>query len=615
MTQFPFTAVAGQSNFKLALILAAINPSIGGVLVSGPRGCAKSTLARGLAGVLPVQKHSITLENTPPSFVNLPLGSSEEMLVGTLDLQQVINDKKVVFRDGLLAKANGGILYVDEVNLLADSQVDLLLDVAASGVNTVERDGISHQHDAKFLLLGTMNPDEGELRPQLQDRFGLAVELISHYSIEERVEIVRRTEAFNHNATAFCQTYAQAQADLTATIQAAQSILHSITCSDDMRISIAQGCFDACVDGLRADIVWYRAATAHAALCQQACVTQENIDAVKELVLSHRRNSSTPPPNNGNTNSQNNNDQDNNEQQPPSNSPSNPYRRPNEQQGNHSQGDGQWGSMAPQTQKTTVFNTAPAELSEPVKKKALATSTENIQAGKQKGTVSAGQRRSSLSSKKPDWFATLVKGLGQWPPKKIRYAQRKDGKAILHLMLLDTSSSTLTGQLFSQAKGVILSVSKAAYIKREQMAIIGFGNDTLENILPRVRAPKQIQAQLDNIQAGGGTPMREALLNAQQYIAKLQKQLPSLSVRTYIITDGRTRKNVDDIKLLGETLVLDIEDSVVKRGRGESIAQSLGAHYMTLSRYMNVLEDEQPLKKSLFDSGISRNFSHKGLET
>jgi magnesium chelatase subunit D len=261
------------------------------------------------------------------------------------------------------------------------------------------------------------------------------------------------------------------------------------------------------------------------------------------------------------------------------------------------------------------LNTSPAQLSDPVKKNPLATSTENIQPGKQKGTAWAGQRRSSLSSKKPDWFVTLVKGLGQWPPKKIRYAQRKDGKAILHLMLLDTSSSTLTGQLFSQAKGVILSVSKAAYIKREQMAIIGFGNDTLENILPRVRAPKQIQAQLDNIQAGGGTPMREALLNAQQYIAKLQKQLPSLSVRTYIITDGRTRQNVDDIKLPGETLVLDIEDSVVKRGRGESIAQSLGAHYMTLSRYMNVLEDEQPLKKSLFDNGISRNFSHKGLET
>lgn len=178
ISNYPFCAVAGQHEFKLALILNAINPAIGGVLVSGPRGCAKSTLARGITDILP-DAHDL---------VTLPLGASEEMLVGTLDLQQVLAEQKVTFNPGILAKADNGVLYVDEVNLLADSLVDLLLDVSASGINYVERDGISHQHLSRFILLGTMNPDEGELRAQLLDRFGLSVELSGQNSIENALK-------------------------------------------------------------------------------------------------------------------------------------------------------------------------------------------------------------------------------------------------------------------------------------------------------------------------------------------------------------------------------------------------------------------------------------------
>ena len=198
---FPFTAVTGQTTFKLALTLLAINPAIGGVLVSGPRGSAKSTLAKGLADVMP-SASSNNSDQAAPAFITLPLSVTEEMVVGTLDLQQVLNEKQVEFKQGLLAKADQGVLYVDEVNLLQDHIVDLLLDVAASGTNVVERDGISHQHDARFVLLGTMNPDEGELRPQLQDRFGLSVVLGNDYAIDERVEIVQRREAFDVNSEA-----------------------------------------------------------------------------------------------------------------------------------------------------------------------------------------------------------------------------------------------------------------------------------------------------------------------------------------------------------------------------------------------------------------------------
>lgn len=570
MIQFPFTAVAGQATFKLALILAAINPSIGGVLISGPRGCAKSTLARGLADILPPLS-----SNQVHSFVTLPLGASEEMLVGTLDLQQVLNDKEVAFRPGLLAKAHGGVLYVDEVNLLADSHVDLLLDVAASGINTVERDGISHSHKAEFILLGTMNPDEGELRAQLQDRFGLALELTSQYSIEERIEIVSRRETFDLNPSAFCEAYAEQQTELVHSIQQARSQLSNIACANEIRIDIATRCHAANVDGLRADIVWYRAALAHAAWCGNDEITLADVDAVEDLVLSHRRNTDNSNSNNGKSN-------------PPQNGgSSNPYSRPDNAP-LEKPGSGQWGSMAPQTQ-TTQDVTAPklvlkAQGSDQSK-------SVNVIPGKKPGLSLGGQTLDNKVSNKPDWFSTLVNNLGQWPPQKIRYGKSRRGQAMLHLILLDTSASTLSGQLFAQAKGLILQIAQGAYVKREQLAIMGFGNDQVEDILPRVRAPKQIRQQLDLITAGGGTPIRDALLKAQSYLNKLKQQMPELSVCTYLITDGRSRQSVTDVQLAGETLVMDIEHSPVKRGRAPAIAQELGATYLDMSGYFNQLSD------------------------
>ena len=309
---FPLSAVVGADDLKLALYLTAIDPKIGGVLIEGPRGMAKSTLARGLADLL-----------ASGQFVTLPLGATEERLVGTLDLDAALSEGRAQFSPGVLAKADGGVLYVDEVNLLPDHLVDLLLDVAASGTNLIERDGISHRHSAKFVLIGTMNPEEGELRPQLLDRFGLNVALSGHTEPMQRGQIIRRRLAFDSDPQSFCAEWESQQHALRERCQQARSALASIPLDDAALAQITERCFAAGVDGLRADLVWLRAARAHAAWRGVGEIAEEDIDAVAEFALRHRRREQSPP---GPQHTQ-----------PPSTQPANP-----------GEGQGQWGEMPAQ---------------------------------------------------------------------------------------------------------------------------------------------------------------------------------------------------------------------------------------------------------------------------
>ena len=313
---YPFTAIVDQSEMKRALVLNAINPDIGGVLIRGERGTAKSTAVRALADVLPdvavvadcpyrcppadpdrmcdscrdryETDADLPVETQPMRVVDLPLNASEDRVVGSIDLERAVSEGEREFEPGILAEANRNILYVDEVNLLDDHLVDVLLDAAAMGENVVEREGVSVRHPAEFILVGTMNPEEGDLRPQLLDRFGLVVDVEGVSEVDDRVEISTRRAAFDDDPDAFAATYADEQHHLRAQIDDARGRLEAVTLPDDTAELIAGMNIELEVDGHRGDITLRRAARTLAAFEDEPLVTVRTVRRVARMALNHR---------------------------------------------------------------------------------------------------------------------------------------------------------------------------------------------------------------------------------------------------------------------------------------------------------------------------------------
>jgi magnesium chelatase subunit I len=313
---FPFSAIVGQDELKLAIIAVAIEPRIGGVLVLGDRGTGKSTAVRALAALLPTIKvvsgcryncdpaspagscvagcvlrssaKKAGAETVPVPVVDLPLGATEDRVVGALDLEKALTQGEKAFEPGLLARANRGFLYIDEVNLLEDHLVDLLLDAAASGENVVEREGLSVRHPARFVLVGSGNPEEGELRPQLLDRFGLSVEVKTPQILADRVTVVRRRDAFDRDPAAFVAEWADDEHKLRKRIEAARSRLGSVTSSDEVLERTADICMRLGTDGLRGELTVLRAARALASFEGSDAVTIDHLRRMAPAALSHR---------------------------------------------------------------------------------------------------------------------------------------------------------------------------------------------------------------------------------------------------------------------------------------------------------------------------------------
>ncbi|MBD2393236.1 magnesium chelatase ATPase subunit I [Cyanobacterium aponinum FACHB-4101] len=313
---FPFTAIVGQEQMKLALLLNVIDPKIGGVMIMGDRGTGKSTTIRALADLLPeievaendpynssatdfelmgdevkekIQNgEQVAIARKKVPMVDLPLGATEDRVCGTIDIEKALSEGVKAFEPGLLAKANRGILYVDEVNLLDDHLVDVLLDSAASGWNTVEREGISIRHPARFVLVGSGNPEEGELRPQLLDRFGMHAEIRTVKEPDLRVQIVEQRAEFDRNPQEFMTKYKEKQEELQRKLVDAQNLLPQVTIDYDIRVKISEICSELDVDGLRGDIVTNRAAKAIAAFESRTEVTVDDIRRVMPLCLRHR---------------------------------------------------------------------------------------------------------------------------------------------------------------------------------------------------------------------------------------------------------------------------------------------------------------------------------------
>ncbi len=308
-TPFPFSAIVGQTDMKQAMVLTAIDPGIGGVLVFGDRGTGKSTAVRALAALLPPIKAIVgcpinaatqgetpewagivtkRTQNKPTPVIDLPLGATEDRVVGALDIERALTRGEKAFEPGLLARANRGYLYIDEVNLLEDHIVDLLLDVAQSGENVVEREGLSIRHPARFVLVGSGNPEEGELRPQLLDRFGLSVEVRSPTDVSQRVEVIKRRDAFEQDFDSFIGIYSKQDAKIRRAILAARKALPQVETPDAILRDCAELCIALGSDGLRGELTLLRAARALAAYRKNKTLNRDHLRQIAPIALSHR---------------------------------------------------------------------------------------------------------------------------------------------------------------------------------------------------------------------------------------------------------------------------------------------------------------------------------------
>ncbi len=647
---FPFTAIVGQDALREALLACAVDPAIGGVLVRGERGTAKSTAVRALAPLLPAVEvidgcafaaapggeEAADCPDGPHApdaptvaravrLVELPVGATADRLIGTLDLESALASGKNVFQPGLIAAAHRGILYVDEVNLLPDHLVDVLLDAAAMGRNHVERDGVSASHPARFLLVGTMNPEEGELRPQLLDRFGLSVEVAASADPSERAEVIRRRLAHDADPEGFAARFAADQRSLASRIAAARERLASVRLPERALMLIAGTCARLGVDGLRADIVCARAAGALAALDGADEVSDDHVRRAAALALSHRR------------------------RRGPLESPGlapgeldEAMREADARDGEGPDGDGPRGGPSPPSPArrdipanggTTPGADAPSPGADAPSPGAGAPSAGAGALGRQRteapsapttppllalvgmGRGPAGRRSRSASrdghpidarpAAGPNDLAVLAtvraatsrRAVAGGPPlaaADLHEHIRSGREGNLVVFCVDASGSMGAHRRMALVKGAVLGLLLDAYQRRDRVALVTFRGEGAEVALPPTSSVERAAALLAKLPTGGGTPLAAGLRRTAELIASERRRAPERRSLALVVTDGRAsggpsgrQAGLRAARALAATadrvVVLDAEDGRVHLGLAGAVAAAAGAQLLTLA--------------------------------
>lgn len=596
MTPYPFSAIVGHDRLRLALLLCAVRPEIGGVLIRGEKGTAKSTAVRALAAVL---GQAAVLSDTEGEsrLVELPIGATEDRVVGSLDLQKVLRDGEHAFSPGLLARAHGGVLYVDEVNLLGDHLVDVLLDAAAMGRVHVERDGVSHSHEARFVLIGTMNPEEGELRPQLLDRFGLAVDVQASRDVEVRSAVIRARLEYEADPAGFAARHAAADTELAGRVAAARTRVDGVRLPDSEVRRIAALCAAFDVDGMRADLVVARTAVAHAAWRGADTVGEEDIRAAAELALPHRRRrdpfdepgidadqldqalsaaaeNSGPdedpdPPGGG---------------QPLDESAENPVPQANP------------GATRPAAPPAPSFRTRALTVPGVGEGNAGRRSTARNSAGAAVRAAGPGEQGHGVHL-----FATLLAAAerrsapGPLRPDAgdLRRAVRVGREGNLVIFVVDASGSMAARDRMAAVTGAALSLLRDAYQRRDKVAVITFRGDGARIVLPPTTSAHTAARRLAGLDTGGTTPLAEGLLAARDIVVRERARDDSRRPLVVILTDGRATGGADPLRrsrlaadsLVAEdvaAVVVDCETSFVKLGLANELAGRLRAPTLRL---------------------------------
>ncbi|GAA4550998.1 putative cobaltochelatase [Streptomyces collinus] len=643
-TPFPFTAVVGQDDLRLALLLNAVSPAVGGVLVRGEKGTAKSTAVRALSALLPevpvVPGCRFSCDPASPDpgcpdgpheagggaerparMVELPVGASEDRLVGALDIERALSEGVKAFEPGLLADAHRGILYVDEVNLLHDHLVDLLLDAAAMGASYVEREGVSVRHAARFLLVGTMNPEEGELRPQLLDRFGLTVEVAASREPDQRVEVVRRRLAYDDDPAAFAARWAEEEAAVRARIVAARELLPSVRLGDGALRQIAATCAAFEVDGMRADIVMARTATALAAWAGRTDVLAEDVRQAALLALPHRRrrNPFDAPGLDEDKLDETleefgGSDDDDPDPDPGPDGPGGGGGQP--EPDDAPQGDGDTAARPEageggQPQPSGGGEQSPARASEPFRTKVLSVPGIGEGAAGRRSRArtehgrTTGARRPRGALTKLHLAATVQaaaphqRARGRSGPglvvrrDDLRQATREGREGNLVLFVVDASGSMAARQRMSAVKGAVLSLLLDAYQRRDKVGLVTFRGTDADVALPPTSSVDAAAARLETLPTGGRTPLAAGLLRAHDVLRVERLRDPARRPLVVLVTDGRATGGPEPVALAGRaarlfaadgvaSVVVDCESGPVRLGLAGQLAGELGGTAVTL---------------------------------